>query len=337
MKVKEYLVTAYKRSMDFVMLLMRRLRLVKINRNTLVFLIFLGISICFWFMQSLKETSTISQDYKLRIVGLPKSVILTSEMPDTIRVSISGKGYDLLSFLSKNNDHILSVNYDDMEKTPSKLIIDNSLLKRIIMKSTGNSLRTINISPSQVEAYFTKGQPKSVPIKFMGNVEAGLQYVLSNIQLLKDSVQIYAPSYMHDSLTVATTERLNLKDVEDTTVVRLALKKIEGAKIVPDSVDVRICVDLFTEKTLSVPIYSENCPRNKVLRTFPGKADITFRISANMYNEVDANDFLLVVDFSKIKQTDKTCKVELRDKPEGATHIRCKPENVEFIIEQSSE
>lgn len=336
-KYKEYAKTAMEKCSDFFKLLMRRLRLVKLNRNSLVFLIFLAISICFWFMQSLKETSTIMQDYQLKIVGVPKSVIFTSDVPRNIKVNISGKGYNLISYLSKYEDHVLTINYEDMDKNLGKLSADNSLIKRVLSKQLGNSLKLISTSPSQLDIYYTKGRPKSVPIKFVGNVKSGLQYVLCGIQLLTDSAQVYAPASLHDSLWYVSTEPLNLKDVEDTTVVRVALQKIEGAKIIPDSVDVKVCVDLFTEKTISVPIYSVNCPRNTVLRTFPRKADLTFRISANMYNQVDESDFILTVDFSKINQDDTKCKVELTDKPEGVSRVRFKPEQVEFVIEQSDE
>ena len=60
---------------DLSKLIMRKLRLVKINRNFLVFLVFLAVSISFWFMQSIKETTEVNIAYKLRIVELPKNVI----------------------------------------------------------------------------------------------------------------------------------------------------------------------------------------------------------------------------------------------------------------------
>lgn len=330
----EYLKDAWKKSIEFFKLVGRRIRLIRLNKNSLVFLIFLAISISFWFMQSLKETSTISQEYTLKVVGIPRSVIFTSDIPDKIRVNITGRGYNLVNYIWKYEEHVVTINYDDLEHTLSKVTFNNSLLRRSVTKTLDNGLIVSSLSPAQVEVYYTKGMPKRVPIKFVGNPEAGLQHVLCGIQLLKDSALVYAPRDLHDSIDVVRTEKLDLKDIEDTTTVRIALKKIEGARIVPDSVDVRFCVDLFAEKTLSVPIYSENCPRNKTLRTFPGKADITFRISTTMYNEVDADDFLLTIDFNKLKQNDNRCKVELKDKPEGVSHVRWKPEYVEFVIEQ---
>lgn len=337
MGLKESVEATQRKSMDFFSLLGRRLRLIKLNRNSIVFLLFLCISICFWFMKSLQETSTITQDYTLKITGLPKNIIFTSDIPKTIKANISAKGYSILNYITRNDEHILYVNFDDIEKNSSKLVLDNGLLKRNLSKLLGNNLKVVSLTPTQVEAYYTKGKAISVPIKFWGKIETGLQHVLCGVEVLKDSAKVYAPLYMHDSIDVVNTEYVHLKDLEDTTIVRVGIKKIPGARITPDSVDVKVCVDLYTEKTLSVPIYSENCPRNKVLRTFPGKVNVTFRVSANMYNKITPDDFLLTVDFSKVKLSDKSCKVELKDKPEGAKHIRFSPEQVEFVIEQYGE
>lgn len=323
----------YKKVSNLYNLLKRRMRLIKLNRNFLVFFVFLCISIGFWFLQTLKETTTVSQEYTLQIVGVPKDVIFTSDIPKKVKVNITGRGYNFLNYLSKSNNHVVNVNYEDLEVTNNKVTIDNSVLKKYLVRNLGSGLKISSISPSQIDAYYTKGQAKSVPIIFSGKIKTGMQHVLCGIELLSDSAKIYAPYALHDSIQSVTTEYLNREGIEDTTIIRVALKKIEGVKIIPDSVDVRVCVDLFTEKTISVPIYCENIPRNKVLRTFPGKVDVTFRVSATMFNDIKEEQFLLVVDFNSIKQNDKSCKVELRETPEGVSHVRFKPENVEFVIE----
>lgn len=335
MTIKETANTVFKGMKNLFEIVARQLRSIKLNRNFLVFLVFLAISVAFWFMQTLKETTTTSQDYKVKIVGMPKSIIFTSDFPETIKVNISGRGYDILNYLTRNDKHTINVNYEDIEATASKLTINNGTLKRNLSKELGTSLKIQSLTPAQIDVFYTKGQAKSIPVKFVGKINTGLQHVLCGIELLKNSVQVYAPLYMHDSIKVITTERLDM-NVEDTTVVRVALKKIDGAKIVPDSIDVRICVDLFAEKTISVPLYAENCPRNKMLRTFPGNVDVTFRVSATMYNKINEDDFILIVDYNKIKPNSKSCNVEIRDYPEGVSHIKIKPERVDFVMEDDN-
>ena len=83
---------------NFTKVIFRRLRLIKFNRNFLVFLIFLCISIIFWFMQSIKETTEVTLTYRLRIEDLPKDVVYTSNMPSEINVTPAKDG--MLSTIS---------------------------------------------------------------------------------------------------------------------------------------------------------------------------------------------------------------------------------------------
>ncbi len=319
---------------EFLKLIGRRIKRIRLNRNLLEFLFFVALASAFWFMQTLKETTTATKDYKLRIVGVPKNVIFTSDVPEMIKVNITGRGWDFLSYMSKNEEHVITVNYEDLEYTPSKITIDNTNLRRSLVKSLGSGLKVLSLTPPQIDVYYTTVKAKTVPVKFVGKVEAELQHVLCSIELETDSVQVYAPALLYDSIKVVQTEKLIMKNVEDTTVVRLALKKIEGTKFSPDSVDVKICVDVFSEKTVTAQIYCINCPHNKMVRTFPRTGEVTCRVSAKMIDGLNENTFALIVDYNKIKRNDKTCHLELLQKPDGMDVIRISPEYVDFLIEE---
>ena len=45
---------------DFFQVLFRRLRLIKIDRNIPVFLIFLALSSIFWFLQTVQESTEVT-------------------------------------------------------------------------------------------------------------------------------------------------------------------------------------------------------------------------------------------------------------------------------------
>lgn len=330
----EHINTIIKETGEFVKLIARRIRLIRLNQNFLVFLVFLAISSGFWFMLTLKETTTASKDYTLKIVGVPKDVIFTTDIPDKIKVNISGRGYNFLSYMSKNDEHIITVNYEDLEYTSTKVTIDNTTLRRSLAKCLGSGLKVVSLTPAQIDAYYTTGKAKKVPIKFNGKVTTELQHVLCGIELLTDSVQVYAPLHLHDSVKVVHTEKLVLDELSDTTIVRVALKKIDGTKFTPDSVDVKICVDLFSERTFKVEIFSINCPNSQIIRTFPRLADVSFRVNASMFNEIKKEDFVVAVDYKKIKPNSKSCPVELVDKPDCVSQVRIHPEQVDVLIEQ---
>jgi len=322
------------RILNFFKLTYRRLRLVKINRNLLVYLVFFVVSAGFWCLQTLKETTTQVLDFTYEITGVPKNVVFTSDLPQTIKATAEGRGWDFLEHFSSASHHIV-IPYDAFQRKQGRATTDPTFIRRAIQKKLGGSLELKACTPNIMDTYYSTGKKKRVPVLFGGKVQVGIQHVLGHINIKPDSVDIYAPARLYDSVQYVYTDNPFYRHVEDTINTRLAVKPIHGVKILPDSVKVQICVDLFTEKKVSVPIYCENCPSNKVVRTFPIKADVSFHVSTTMYNKITEKDFLIVIDYNDILQNPARCQVQLRSFPKGISHIHVYPEEVEYVIEQA--
>ena len=323
------------RLLSFFKLTYRRLRLVKINRNLLVYLIFLFISIGFWCLQTLKEDSLQTINLTLNITGTPKNIIFTSDIPEAIKVNAKGRGFDFLEFMSQPEKAVIDIPFDNLQRKNGRGTYDAIALRRLIQKQLGNSIAVQSCSPASLDFYYCAGHKKRVPVFFGGKARVGLQHVLCDIKVKPDSIDIYAPKHLCDSIDMVYTDKPFYKDLEDTVTHRLPLQSIQGVKMVPDKVDVQICVDLFTEKTVSVPIYCENIPQNKILRTFPIKANVSFHVSATMFNAISEKDFLIVVDYRSLNKGEEKCQLILRGQPSGVSHVQLSPEYVEYVIEQA--
>lgn len=46
----------------------------------------------------------------------------------------------------------------------------------------------------------------------------------------------------------------------------------------PASIEMMLPVDIYTEKTVEVPLHGINFPADKVLRAFPSKVQVTFQV-----------------------------------------------------------
>ncbi len=312
----------------------RSLRLFKIDREFLVFLVFLIVSVVFWFLQTFKETTSAYTKFPIRITGIPQNVILTSEVPEKITAAISGRGFAIVDYLTKTKDRTIEIDFSTYRTKDGVLVVDNNAWKRLFSTVLGNSVNFVSVNPSILEIYFSEGAHKYVPIVFAGKAKAGPQHVLSGINIEPSYVDIYAPEALFDTISEVRTEPAQLGLLKDTTTVRLALEPPKGVKCVPDSVDAIVCVDLFTTKSLTLPIFSENMPQDKILRTFPLKAKVTFRVSSTLYNQITENDFALVVDYNTIRPEDKKCQLIMRSQPEGISDIQISPSSVDYIIEQ---
>lgn len=315
----------------------RRFRLIRANREIVLFAMFLLVAIAFWFSQTFKDHTTVNVEYTLRVVNVPKNVLFTSEVPRTVSVSLSGKGFVILQYMLTKKDKILSVDYSDLSKIGGVLSIDNYIWKKVMAKELPASVNYSSVNPSSVEIYYSMGEHRQVPVVFKGKVRTSDQHILCGLDLIPQYVDIYAPSPQYDTIKAVYTEPVTYTDVEDSIRFRVALQKMKGVKMVPDSIDINACVDLFTSKTLKVPIYCANIPQDKILRTFPLMADVSFRVSATMFSKIVADDFLVVVDFNSIKPGDSKCKLVVRDKPNGIYNVKINPEYVDYVIEQQED
>lgn len=328
---------SFKLMMEIYRKAIRRLRLIRINRNFIVFLVFLVISIGFWFLQALKESTTTTFEYKVHITNVPKGVVFTSDVPEVVSISVTGRGWSILQFLSQHEKKEIDVDFSELNQTRSRITLDANVWRRQLSKDLGNTLKFNSCTPASAVVYFSYGQTKRIPVVFNGKVTTEIQHVLGDIIIKPDSVDVVAPTYLLDSIQNVQTSYQSFLSIEDTLRRKVKLQTLTGVKLLPDSINLTVCVDLFTEKTIEVPIYCENIPNNKVLRTFPSKANIIFHVSATHFNSVKANDFIVVVDYNDVTNGASTCKLQLRAKPKNVSHVRVSPVDVEYLIEQSNE
>lgn len=316
---------------------LKKLTSARANHEFLVFCVFLCISICFWFLQVFKENANASMEYEFRLVNVPKNIIITSQIPHSVSANVSGRGFAILEYIADMQKRSLEVDFSQFTCSDGLATLSSTTLKRIISKTLSSGVRLASTNPQSIDLFYSQGERKRVPVEFKGKLTAGSQYLVCGVFCQPDSVDVYAPLDKLDSIETAYTVATAYSNLEDTSVVSMPLQTQKGVKFVPDSVQVTICVDLFSEKTLTLPIYCENIPQNKLLRTFPLNAKVTFHVSATRFNSISENDFSLVVDYNTIKSGAKKCKLIMRDKPSDITHLRISPEYVEYVVEQVDE
>ena len=74
-----------------------------VNREFLIFLFFLFLSGAFWFAMTMNETYEKEISIPVRLDGIPRKVVVTSNTEDTIRVTLRDRGYILASYLYGSN------------------------------------------------------------------------------------------------------------------------------------------------------------------------------------------------------------------------------------------
>lgn len=307
------------------------------SREFLIFLFFFLIASGFWLLQTLNNDYESEFSIPVRMKDLPSNVVLTSEPSSEVRVRVKDKGTVLLNYILSKNFFPINLNFHDYKGKDNRMKVFASDFEKKISSQLNASSKILSINPDTLEYIYSEGKSKLVPVRFQGKVTAGLQYYVSDTICTPDSVRVYAPAGILDTITAAYTQKLMLENISDTIRRHIPLQVERGVKFVPSSVDLAFPVDIYTEKTVEIPLYGANFPANKALRTFPSKVRITFQVGLKKFRTIKADDFIIHISYDELLGLDSDkYTVKLKSFPDGVNQIRIVPEQVDFLIEQIS-
>lgn len=306
------------------------------SREFLIFLFFFVIAGGFWLIQTLNNDYEAEFSIPVRLKDVPNNVVLTSEPPSELRIKVKDKGTVLLNYMLGKSFFPVNLDFDDYDGRNNHVRIYASEFEKKIQSQLNVSTRLLSIHPDTLEYIYATGQSKRIPVKLMGKVSAAPQYYLSDTLYSPDSVLVYAPEDILDTIVIAYTQGLAVENIADTLKQRVSLARIRGAKFVPNVIDITLPVDIYTEKTVEVPLHGVNFPPDKVLRAFPSKVQITFQVGLSRFSKIGADDFMVNVSYEELlKLGSDKYTVKLKTIPYGVSHVRISPEQVDFLIEQT--
>ncbi|MEG1562821.1 MAG: YbbR-like domain-containing protein [Bacteroides sp.] len=307
------------------------------SREFLIFLFFFFIASGFWLLQTLNSDYEAEFSIPVRLKEVPANVVLTSEPPSEIRIKVKDKGTVLLNYLLGKTFFPVNLAFGDYGGKDNHVRINASAFEKKILSQLNVSTRLLAVKPDTLNYIYATGKSKWVPVKLVGKVGAARQYYISDTVFTPDSVLVYAPKVILDIITVACTQRMLFENLSDTLRQRVPLAAIKGAKFVPNMVGLTLPVDIYTEKTVEVPLHGVNFPADKVLRAFPPRVQVKFQVGVSHFSKITANDFLISVSYEELlKLGSYKYTVKLKTIPANISHIRLVPDQVDFLIEQVS-
>ena len=305
-----------------------------VNKEVLIFLFFLSVSGLFWLVITVTETYEREFSVPLRLVNVPKDIVVTSEVDDTVKVTIRDKGYILLAYKYTLTDDPISIDYKLHAPKDEKSTVSTSELQKLIYQQLSKSSRIISLKPDRLVYYFTRGKSKTVPLRLNGKIVMGQSHYVSRIVFSPERVDVYARKSLLDSIHYAFTENMVISNLTDTIVRTVALKKVLGAKFVPSEVKVTIYPDILTEANVEVPITAVNMPEGKTLRTFPSRVKVLFVTGVGNVRNISANQFRVEADYSDIEaHPSEKCSLSLVAIPQGVRNPRLEISEVDYLIE----
>lgn len=306
------------------------------NREFIIFTLFLGISCAFWLVTVLNDNMEREFGVEIRLINIPKDVILTSDSIDTVRVVVRDKGFAIAQYEYGDILKPIIVDFKTLKHSDDNGTITNSELQKLITKMLKSSTHIVQMKPEKLTYYFSQGLGKKVPVRFDGTLTAATSYYISDTKMDPDSVMIYGPQILLDRIQAITTVKTTITGIEKDLYQEIALLQPEGIKVVPAKVSLQASVDILTEGVVEVPIKTVNVPEGMFLKTFPARVKISFVVTTANFRNVKPEQFSVEIDYNDIAKDPerKTCPLILRLSPVSALHPQMSISEVEYLIER---
>ena len=307
-----------------------------VNREFLIFLFFLALSGTFWLLMTLNETNEHEYNVPVTLTGVPRNVVITSDIDDTLRVTIRDKGFTLAAYSFSDKLQPVKIHYQSFAaKNNGHGQIPLSELQRQLYKNLYSSSKIVGVKPDKLEFYYNQGQQKKVPVKLKGTIRPADSYYLARTILSPKEVTVYAGKQYLDSIEYVETENLSIPTFEDTITTTIGIKKMTGVKVVPSEIKVTLCPDILTEESIEVPIEAINMPPGKTLRTFPSRVKVRFVVGAGMFRQISKEHFRVVADYLELRNSKaEKCTLHLRKAPTSVKNPSLEVSQVDYLIEQ---
>lgn len=305
------------------------------SREFLIFLLFVGVSFCFWVIKTLQLDYETEIVIPLKLKNVPQDVMITAELPEELQVSIKDKGTVLFYNYFMSRFSAVAIDFEDYKYQGNYVALSASDLKTRIDKQLKASTSIVTILPDTIDFVYTKAKAKTVPIALKGTIKAASKYQIADTILSQDSILVYAPPYLLSRIDTIYSKHQYLIDLQDKTTLDVELQKVKGARFSPQTIKVTLPVDVITEKVVDVPILAENFPLGKRLSTFPSSVKVHFNVGASKYKEIKSSDFVIVLSYDSLRHsTSNKVSLEISIAPKGISNITLNPSTVEYLIEQ---
>lgn len=308
------------------------------SRNRLfVFLLCLLISFFIWFLIILsKETHTIIE-YPVVFENNPRNLVLISQSDSVLSLNVSSGSVELitLKYLSSRTPVKIDLSkvklsrFGDLYKAT---IPTSGFSRKLIDRMTVPEDRVI-VTPDYINVEFEAISGSKVKVIPKLLLEFEKQYQLSQeLQVIPDSVLLAGPQELIDKISFIETVPKEVKNINQSQTVNAKISLPEHArelKCFPESVNIVLTVDKFTESAIEIPVICSDPLLG--IKTFPEKVKITYLVTLENYKRIDAEMFVVNVNYHGEQPSDKL-RVNLLQYPSFIKIVKIEPEEVEYLV-----
>jgi YbbR domain-containing protein len=304
------------------------------RKNIFIYISSLIFAIILWMYINLNLVYNISVSIPLDI-KLSKVQAIASDLPNSVDVSIKGKGWDLLGvILSKN----LKLNIDLTNyKKDTKINIAQSVNELLSLSS---NVLILSVNPDIVEINFDNITSKMVKVKNLLNVVPKDGFIIiGNPKVTPDSVKISGAISVIGKIKFLPTEQISVLNVNSgfTKTVNIFDTLNNIVKIEPKTVTVTYDIELSAEKNYEeINVLISNIPQDKEVLLIPPKLKIYLRGGVEQLAKINPEEIFAGIEFKQIENDSLGYVSPKISLPVDVTVIKYEPQKFQYIIKKKN-
>lgn len=300
------------------------------GRNVLTFLAFFVVAFILWTVASLAEVMQRDLDLPMEITGLPDDMVLISEPPSTVSVSVRDRGYAFGFSLLWGRPDPLKVPYKDFVNKNGRLMMGETQFVGAVRNYFGQGATVSGVKPDSLSLIYTKHQGVMKRISVVSDVTTAPQFVVNGPLVPSiDSVKVYSQRAIPRSITHIETEPVTLSGLTETTEVEVGLVAPAGMRVIPPTVKVTVPVEALVSKKRQIPVEVRNAPAGHSVITFPSTVEMSYLVPMSLYN----NDNYVVKAYADYRKNANKLKLTLSSEPEDYKNVTIDVDSVEYLLE----
>ncbi|GAA4274661.1 hypothetical protein GCM10022258_39570 [Aquimarina gracilis] len=271
----------------------------------------------------------------IRYVNIPQDKIFNEESDQSLRMTLNGNGFRLMSHNWKKP--MLEFNVEDAASSAEDQyyfrVDKNSKILRDKLDFKG---RILAIQKDSLRLKLDLNLEKKIPVVPIQDIKYAIGYGSDKgLVVTPDSIVVSGPSKVIDTIKVINTESLVIEGVnqDHSSELNIDISTLPSSiSVVPTKVGANILVSKFTEGNQKIPITLNNVPEGVEIKIFPKEINVVYRVGLDKYNEISERDFMVVADYAKASEESSFLTLELVNLPSAIHDVRLQEKQVQFVV-----
>lgn len=305
----------------------------RIDSKYVVLALCISISLIFWLIRKLSEEHTVSIPYVLEY-ELPQGFSPGVTPIKQIEAKVTARGWQILSLDRKGGLLLLDL---ELATDSSVFVSGTQIMDAITNQEAVRNMSIDKITPSEFYVTLHKTYQKNVPVFLNADIDFYPDHDLRTPIIIEpDSVVLYGPEELLDSLTEWPTEYIELSNIKSNIekIIKLKHPEEESIQLSHQSVILEMDVDEFTEKHFDLPVEIVDASGSLLTnyRVIPNRALIYTVLPLTYYEEVSKEEFKLVVEVNESQSSipARRQKLKLSLYPNQIKSYKIHPNTVEL-------